>query len=82
MSTMAIEHSSHIHQLLGSAIGLSLLIPAIPLWGSVLITSVDVIFVLAMAPTSSGRPVRAFEVRLDYLNYRFNIVIDPLISCC
>lgn len=51
-----------VPQLLGSAIGLSLLIPAIPLWAGVLITSVDVIFVLAMAPTSSGRPVRAFEV--------------------
>ncbi|KAG8689355.1 hypothetical protein FRC09_012454 [Ceratobasidium sp. 395] len=51
-------------QLLGSAIGLCLLIPAIPLWAGVLITSVDVIFVLAMAPTSSGRPVRAFELLL------------------
>ncbi|GAB1517422.1 Manganese transporter smf1 [Rhizoctonia solani] len=51
-----------VPDLLGSAIGLSLLIPAIPLWAGVLITSVDVIFVLAMAPTSSGRPVRAFEM--------------------
>ncbi|KAG8746729.1 hypothetical protein FRC10_004033 [Ceratobasidium sp. 414] len=53
-----------IPDLLGSAIGLCLLIPAIPLWAGVLITSVDVIFVLAMAPTSSGRPVRAFELLL------------------
>ncbi|CAE6462363.1 unnamed protein product [Rhizoctonia solani] len=53
--------ATDLAELLGSAIGLSLLIPAIPLWAGVLITSVDVIFVLAMAPTSSGRPVRAFE---------------------
>ncbi|CAE6432438.1 unnamed protein product [Rhizoctonia solani] len=53
--------ATDLAELLGSAIGLSLLIPAVPLWAGVLITSVDVIFVLAMAPTSSGRPVRAFE---------------------
>ncbi|KAH7340473.1 natural resistance-associated macrophage protein-domain-containing protein [Rhizoctonia solani] len=53
--------ATDLAELLGSAIGLSLLIPAIPLWAGVLITSIDVIFVLAMAPTSSGRPVRAFE---------------------
>ncbi|KAG9099430.1 hypothetical protein FS749_001290 [Ceratobasidium sp. UAMH 11750] len=56
--------ATDLAELLGSAIGLCLLIPAIPLWAGVLITSVDVIFVLAMAPTSSGRPVRAFELLL------------------
>ncbi|QRV86343.1 divalent metal cation transporter MntH [Ceratobasidium sp. AG-Ba] len=56
--------ATDLAELLGSAIGLCLLIPAIPLWAGVLITSVDVIFVLAMAPTTSGRPVRAFELLL------------------
>lgn len=56
--------ATDLAELLGSAIGLCLLIPAIPLWAGVLITSVDVIFVLAMAPTTAGRPVRAFELLL------------------
>ncbi|QRW00395.1 divalent metal cation transporter MntH [Ceratobasidium sp. AG-Ba] len=56
--------ATDLAELLGSAIGLCLLIPAIPLWAGVLVTSVDVIFVLAMAPTTSGRPVRAFELLL------------------
>ncbi|QRW18458.1 manganese transporter SMF1 [Rhizoctonia solani] len=47
--------------LLGSAIGLTLLVPSLPLWASVVITSFDVIFVLAIAPSSNGRPVRLFE---------------------
>ncbi|KAG9074066.1 hypothetical protein FRC06_010965, partial [Ceratobasidium sp. 370] len=51
-------------ELLGSAIGLTLLAPSLPLWASVLITSFDVIFVLALAPSSAGRPVRAFEAIL------------------
>ncbi|KDN51513.1 hypothetical protein RSAG8_00058, partial [Rhizoctonia solani AG-8 WAC10335] len=71
--------ATDLAELLGSAIGLSLLIPAIPLWAGVLITSIDVIFVLAMAPTSSGRPVRAFEWLLMTLVFIVFIVFIILI---
>ncbi|KAG8721003.1 hypothetical protein FRC09_008624 [Ceratobasidium sp. 395] len=56
--------ATDLAELLGSAIGLTLLIPSIPLWASVLITSFDVVFVLALAPSSAGRPVRIFEAIL------------------
>ncbi|CAE6486223.1 unnamed protein product [Rhizoctonia solani] len=71
--------ATDLAELLGSAIGLSLLIPAIPLWAGVLITSIDVIFVLAMAPTSSGRPVRAFEWLLMTLVFIVFVVFIILI---
>ncbi|KAG8742385.1 hypothetical protein FRC10_001607 [Ceratobasidium sp. 414] len=56
--------ATDLAELLGSAIGLTLLAPSLPLWASVLITSFDVVFVLALAPSSAGRPVRAFEAIL------------------
>ncbi|KAG9122965.1 hypothetical protein FRC07_000419 [Ceratobasidium sp. 392] len=56
--------ATDLAELLGSAIGLTLLIPSVPLWASVLITSFDVVFVLALAPSSAGRPVRLFEAIL------------------
>ncbi|CEL55932.1 Manganese transporter SMF1 OS=Saccharomyces cerevisiae (strain ATCC 204508 / S288c) GN=SMF1 PE=1 SV=2 [Rhizoctonia solani AG-1 IB] len=49
--------ATDLAELLGSAIGLTLLIPSLPLWASVVITSFDVIFVLAIAPSSNGRPI-------------------------
>ncbi|KAF8676798.1 Mn2 and Fe2 [Rhizoctonia solani] len=49
--------ATDLAELLGSAIGLTLLVPSLPLWASVVITSFDVIFVLAIAPSSNGRPI-------------------------
>ncbi|KAI0702436.1 natural resistance-associated macrophage protein [Cytidiella melzeri] len=50
-------------ELLGSAIGLSLLFPSIPLWAAVLVTAADVfVFLLIGGPTRGGKPVKVFEV--------------------
>ncbi|CAE6392674.1 unnamed protein product [Rhizoctonia solani] len=68
-------------QLLGSAIGLTLLAPSLPLWASVVITSFDVIFLLALAPSSNGRPVRVFEIILMVLVFIvFGVFIVLLIK--
>lgn len=49
-------------ELLGSAIGLCLLIPSIPLWTAVLVTAADVlVFLLIGGPARGGKPVKIFE---------------------
>ncbi|KAL5495624.1 SMF1_2 [Sanghuangporus weigelae] len=56
--------STDIAELLGSAIGLVLLIPGLPLPIAVLLTALDVIFILAIGDPSKGngkKPVRLFE---------------------
>ncbi|KAI0322314.1 Nramp-domain-containing protein [Amylostereum chailletii] len=55
--------STDLAELLGSAIGLCLLFPALPLWAAVLVTAADVLVFLVIGdPTrGKGRPVRAFE---------------------
>ncbi|KAG1826250.1 natural resistance-associated macrophage protein-domain-containing protein [Suillus subaureus] len=55
--------STDLAELLGSAIGICLLFPKLPLWSSVLITGVDVfIFLIVGDPSRTGRPVRFFEL--------------------
>ncbi|KAJ8596811.1 Nramp-domain-containing protein [Rhizopogon salebrosus TDB-379] len=55
--------STDLAELLGSAIGLSLLFPKLPLWSTVLLTGVDVfIFLIIGDPSRTGRRVRLFEV--------------------
>lgn len=55
--------STDLAELLGSAIGLVLLFPKLPLPVAVLLTATDVIFILAIRDPSKGhgRPVRVFE---------------------
>ncbi|KAK7468654.1 Manganese transporter smf1 [Stygiomarasmius scandens] len=55
--------STDLAELLGSAVGLSLLFPKLPLWTAVLLTAVDVLIFLFFADPSrgNGRPVRLFE---------------------
>ena len=55
--------STDIAELLGSAIGLNLLFPSLPLWAAVILTAFDVLFILAVGdPSKRGnRPVRLFE---------------------
>ncbi|KAF9229594.1 natural resistance-associated macrophage protein [Gyrodon lividus] len=49
--------STDLAELLGSAIGLSLLFPSLPLWAGVLLTGVDVfIFLIIGDPSRTGRP--------------------------
>lgn len=55
--------STDLAELLGSAIGICLLFPQVPLWSAVLITGVDVfIFLIVGDPSRTGRPVRFFEL--------------------
>jgi Mn2+/Fe2+ NRAMP family transporter len=55
--------STDLAELLGSAIGLTLLFPKLPLWSAVLLTGVDVfIFLIIGDPSRTGRPVRLFEI--------------------
>lgn len=55
--------ATDLAELLGSAIGLCLLFPKLPLWAGVVLTAVDVIVFLSISnPSSSeGRPVKIFE---------------------
>ena len=55
--------ATDLAELLGSAIGLCLLFPTLPLWAGVVLTAVDVIVFLSISnPSSSeGRPVKIFE---------------------
>ncbi|KAI0762678.1 natural resistance-associated macrophage protein [Fomes fomentarius] len=55
--------STDLAELLGSAIGLCLLFPTIPLWAAVLITASDVLIFLILGDPSRGhgRPVKIFE---------------------
>ncbi|KAG1885604.1 natural resistance-associated macrophage protein-domain-containing protein [Suillus subluteus] len=55
--------STDLAELLGSAIGICLLFPQLPMWSAVLITGVDVfIFLIIGDPSRTGRPVRLFEL--------------------
>ncbi|KAF8078297.1 natural resistance-associated macrophage protein-domain-containing protein [Lyophyllum atratum] len=55
--------STDLAELLGSAIGLCLIFPKLPLWAGVVLTAADVLVFLAFADPSrgQGRPVRVFE---------------------
>ncbi|KAG2365540.1 smf Mn2+ and Fe2+ transporter [Suillus spraguei] len=48
-------------ELLGSAIALNLLFPALPLWGGVLVTGADVLLILALGNPLHSRPAKVFE---------------------
>ncbi|KAN0127926.1 smf Mn2+ and Fe2+ transporter [Lactarius tabidus] len=59
--------STDLAELLGSAIALNLLFPKLPLWAGVLLTSFDVLLILAFADPLHGRPVRSFEIIIAIL---------------
>ncbi|KAJ3548333.1 hypothetical protein NM688_g5311 [Phlebia brevispora] len=55
--------STDLAELIGSAIGLCLLIPALPLWTGVLLTATDVlVFLIIGDPSRHSRPVKLFEL--------------------
>jgi metal iron transporter len=54
--------ATDLAELLGSGIALCLLFPSLPLWGGVLLTSVDVFLLLLIKDPLRGKPVRVFEV--------------------
>lgn len=55
--------STDLAELLGSAIGLCLIFPKLPVWAGVVLTAVDVLVFLVLSGPSrgQGRPVRMFE---------------------
>ena len=53
--------STDLAELLGSAIALNLIFPKLPLWAGVVLTSLDVLLILALNDGNKGRPVRLFE---------------------
>ena len=55
--------STDLAELLGSAIGLCLIFPKLPLWVAVLLTASDVLIFLVLGDPSrgQGRPVKMFE---------------------
>ncbi len=53
--------STDLAELLGSAIALCMLFPALELWHGVLLTGFDVLIILAMGDPLRGKPVRMFE---------------------
>lgn len=61
--------STDLAELLGSAIGLCLLFPTLPLWAGVVLTAADVLVFLAFSDPSGshGRPVRVFEIIITIL---------------
>lgn len=66
--------ATELAELIGSAIALNLLFPALPLWGGVLITTADVFLILVLYRPSTG--VRLFEALIGVL------VIIVLVCFC
>lgn len=53
--------STDLAELLGSAMGLVMLFPKLPLWAGVLITACDVFVILLVGDPLRQRPVKLFE---------------------
>lgn len=70
--------STDLAELLGSAIALNLLFPKLPLWAGVLLTSFDVLLILAFADPLHGRPVRSFELIIGILVSPVNVYTSSL----
>lgn len=59
--------STDLAELLGSAIALCMIFPKLPLWAGVLLTALDVVFLLALGDPLGGRPVKMFEYLIAVL---------------
>ncbi|ETW86739.1 Mn2+ and Fe2+ transporter of the NRAMP family [Heterobasidion irregulare TC 32-1] len=68
--------ATDLAELLGSAIALCMLFPSLPLWAGVLLTSADVLVILALGDPLRGRPVKMFELLIAVL------VIAVLVCMC
>ncbi|GJJ09466.1 hypothetical protein Clacol_003689 [Clathrus columnatus] len=65
--------ATDLAELLGSAIALNLIFPSLPLWAGVILTSLDVLVILAISDDDKGRPARLFELIIVLLA----IKVDP-----
>lgn len=66
--------ATDLAELIGSAIALCLLFPKLELWHGVLLTTADVLFILALGDPLRGKPARMFEFLIAAM------VLDFLIS--
>ncbi len=70
--------STDLAELLGSAIGLVLLFPKLPLSVAVMLTALDVIFILALGDSKQrGRPLRMLEFIIIILVWEAFYLIKP-----
>ena len=72
--------ATDLAELLGSAIALSMIFPKLPLWAGVILTSLDVLVILALNDSGKGRPVRLFEIIIVVL-VRVFCVFSAMKSC-
>ncbi|KAI0756428.1 natural resistance-associated macrophage protein-domain-containing protein [Daedaleopsis nitida] len=72
--------STDLAELLGSAIALCMLFPKLPLWAGVLLTTSDVLLLLALRDPIRGRPVRLFELSIAILVFIVLICMAIIIS--
>ncbi|KAF9495596.1 natural resistance-associated macrophage protein [Pleurotus eryngii] len=72
--------STDLAELLGSAIALCMLFPALELWHGVLLTGFDVLIILAMGDPLRGKPVRMFEFLIAGMVLAVLICIAIIIS--
>ncbi|KAG2118157.1 smf Mn2+ and Fe2+ transporter [Suillus discolor] len=72
--------STDLAELLGSAIALSLLFPALPLWAGVLITGADVLLVLGLGNPLHARPAKVFEWVIAVLVFAVLICMAVIIG--
>ena len=64
-------------ELLGSAMALSMLFPSLDVWAGVLITTADVLLLLAMRNPIGGHPVRGFELGIAVLVSAKSVLPPP-----
>ncbi|KAI1793070.1 natural resistance-associated macrophage protein [Ganoderma leucocontextum] len=72
--------STDLAELLGSAMALVMLFPKLEIWAGVLITTADVLLLLAMRNPIGGEPVRAFELGIAALVFIVLICMAVIIS--
>ncbi|TBU46166.1 natural resistance-associated macrophage protein [Dichomitus squalens] len=72
--------STDLAELLGSAMALVMLFPKLEIWAGVLITTADVLLLLAMRNPIGGQPVRAFELGIAALVFIVLICMAVIIS--
>ncbi|KZT73251.1 Nramp-domain-containing protein [Daedalea quercina L-15889] len=72
--------ATDLAELLGSAIALTLLFPALPLYAGVILTALDVLFLLAVKDPLSGQPVKLFEIIIALMVFTVLITLGVTVS--
>ncbi|KZT73250.1 smf Mn2+ and Fe2+ transporter [Daedalea quercina L-15889] len=72
--------ATDLAELLGSAIALTLLFPALPLYAGVILTALDVLFLLAVKDPLSGQRAQFFEILIGVLVFTVLICMGVIVS--